>query len=45
MNIQKEKQNEKDAILLKIVFWAQRHRKKVEKLTKEDIIEAIRSKS
>jgi hypothetical protein len=40
-----EQQELKDALLVKIIDWAQRHNKKdVRKLTKKEILEALRSK-
>lgn len=38
------KQKEKELIILKIVEWAQRHKIKVESLTYEQMIEAIKCK-
>ncbi len=38
------KKRDKDELLLKIVRWAQRKKKKVEKLTQADICEAIKCK-
>lgn len=35
---------DKEQLYLKIISWAQRHRKKVETLTKKEILEAVRSK-
>jgi len=43
-DVNRIKQEEKERFLLKIIEWAQKHDKKIESLTEEEILAASRCK-